>query len=194
MAIGDFYNANDVVVGQAAVVFAPKDTALPALSSWTAGSPFDLTFWQNGDPNWTPCGATDQGWQFGADKSTQEIRIEEQSTPVARTITDQSITLSAALSEDVTQTLELAYNAVSTHTTGPPAYDDIQLSDVPIEYAVGLVTVSASGKGRIIYAPSWVQLSNPSVSFRRASDKRSYEAQFSTTCEIAKIRIINFVS
>lgn len=193
--IGDLYDANNVVVGQAAVFFAVGNTALPDLGGFNTADPFDLTFWTS--PLWTPCGATDQGWQFGANKNTQTINIEEQSTPVATTITSQAVSISGSLSEDVTPTLTLALNATSAATaaaTGMPGHDTITLSDNPIEYAVGMVTVNAEGFGRIIYAPAWTQLSNATVSFRRASDKRSYPVQFDTVCKTSDIQIVNFTA
>src|SRR4051812_14079165 len=98
MAIADLYDANNVVVGQAATFFAPKDTALPALTGFNLADPFDDAFFTG--PTWSPCGATDQGWTFGADKSTQTINIEEQSTPVATTLTSQSVSIAGSLSED----------------------------------------------------------------------------------------------
>lgn len=293
--IGDLYNANNVVVGQAATFFAPQQTALPNLDGWNAADPFDPTMWvqaivaasatlsagtftltytykgnayttsalqynasaatvktalltalaplnpattdvmvSGGPPSatttplllvladrifggvwsltptgitggtlsvtqpiWTPTGATDQGWQFGADKSTQVINIEEQSTPVGTTITSQNVTLAAALSEDITKTLALALNASAVavaKTTTKPGYDLITLSDDPIYYAVGMVTVNAEGFGRVIYAPKWTQLQNANVTFRRASDKRSYPAQFSTVCKPSEIQILNFTA
>lgn len=193
--IGDLYDASNVVVGQAAVLFAPGDTALPALTGWDTTDPFKATFWPT--PDWSPCGATDQGWTFGANKNTQAINIEEQSTPVATTITSQSVTISGALSEDITKTLALALNASSAATAavaGTPGFDTLTLSDDPIEYAVAMVTVNAQGFGRIIYAPRWVQLSNASVAFRRAADKRNFAVGFETVCDIDQIQVINFTA
>ena len=196
MTIGSLYDSNNVVVGQAAVFFAPKDTALPALTAWNTADPFDPTFWTT--PTWTPCGATDQGWTFGANKSTQTIDIEEQTTPVATTITTQAVQISGALSEDVSKTLALVYNATLTATaavTGTsPGYDTLTLTDTPIIYALGMVTVNAEGFGRIIYAPRWTQLSNASTAFRRAAAKRDYPVQFDTVCATDLIRIINFTA
>lgn len=195
MTIGLLYDADNVVVGQAAVFFAPADTALPALSGWNEADPFDPTFLAS--PTWTPCGATDQGWQFGAEKNTQTINIEEQSTPVGTTITDQAVTISGALSEDISKTLTLALNATKATTaaaTGVAGYDTITLSDVPLYYAVALVTTNAEGFGRIIYAPKWTQLENAEVAFRRAADKRNYGVQFATVCKTSDIKIINFTT
>lgn len=193
--IGELYDASGVTVGQAATLFGPADTALPDLASWDVTDPFKLDFWTS--PDWTPCGATDQGWTFGADKSTQQIQIEEQSTPVKTTLTTQSISIAGSLSEDVTRTLALALNGTSVATTAgasSPGYDTVHLQDEVIEYAVAMVTVNSQGFGRIIYAPRWSQLNNVSAAFRRAADKRMYAVQFSTTCDIEDIEIINFTA
>lgn len=280
--IGDLYDSNNVVVGQAATFFAAKATALPAFSNWNQADPFDpkflltftvtngtatsftLTYVKDGvtattspltvagltaaaiqsalealanvgvgnvtvtgasspwsvvfkgdaiggslsvtptggtatvtNPLWTPCGATDQGWQFGANKSTQAINIEEQSTPTAVTITSQNVTIAGSLSEDITRTLNLALNATSAATaaaTGVPGYDTLTLSDDPIEYAIAMVMQNAEGFGRIIYAPAWTQLSNASTTFRRAAAKRDYPVQFETVCATKDIKVYNFVT
>lgn len=195
--IGDLYNADNVVVGQAAVLFAVDKTPLPDLSTWNTADPFDLTFWTGTPQLWTPCGATDQGWQAGADKSTQSISIEEQSTPVGTTITSQSVSLAGSLSEDISKTLALALNATlvaTAATTSEPGFDTLTLTDEPIRYAVAAIMQNAEGFGRIIYAPSWTQLNNASVSFRRATDKRMYPVQFETVCKTSDIQIINFTA
>lgn len=200
--IGDLYNANNVVVGQAAVFFAPANTPLPAMTNWDVTDPFKAGFWPApvvapATPGWQACGATDQGWVFGADKSTQVINIEEQSSPVGTTLTSQNITIAGALSEDITRTLALALNAGVTSvaaTSTTPGYDDVRLADAPILYAVGMVTVNASGFGRLIYAPAWTQLNNASVAFRRAADKRQYAVSFATVCKTSDIVIRNFVA
>jgi hypothetical protein len=302
MAIGDLYNANNVVVGQAAVFFAPKNTPLPSffrgiaplntsITGWNQADPFDagyftsatvaaggatsftLTFTLDGksygptsaltvtgltaaaiqsaivtalvaggissvlannstvsvagttttgpwsvvmrgalsggsftltptggtptvtNPLWVPCGATDQGWQFGAAKSTQSINIEEQSTPVAMTVTSQQVTLAASLSEDITRTLNLALNATSAFTapaTGIAGNDVVTLTDNVLNYAVAMVSANPEGFGRIVYAPAWTQLANASVNLRRASDKRMYGVQFETVCATQLIQITNF--
>jgi hypothetical protein len=149
-------------------------------------------------PLWAPCGATDQGWQFSADKSTQTINIEEQSTPVATTITSQSVSLQAALSEDITRTLAMTLNATVAATAAVGStvagYDTITLSDLPTLYAVACVMQNVEGYGRIVYAPSWTSLSNVAVAFRRASEKRMYGVQFNTVCATNRIQIFNFTN
>lgn len=205
MTIGDLYDANNVVVGQAAVFIAAANTALPAFDTWNASDPFNETFFAS--PTWTPVGATEQGWQLGADKSTQSITIEEQSTPVGTTITSQSISIQGSLSEDITRTLTLALNATSVATAATATvegYDTITLSDEPIYYSVVMVTtnyatwaVPSTGSGslgRIIYAPKFTQLGNISTAFRRAAGQRLYGVNFQTVCKTSEIKIINFTA
>lgn len=205
MPIGDLYNANNVVVGQAAVFVAPAGTALPTLTGFNTADPFSKTFFAS---PWTPVGATEQGWQLGADKSTQTIQIEEQSTPVGTTIQTQSVKLSGSLSEDITSTLTLAMNAKAVATaagTTSAGYDTITLSDDPIYYAVACVTTNVAtygtapntttgSLGRIIYAPKWTSLANVSAAFRRAAGQRLYAVEFDTVCNTSQIQIINFTA
>lgn len=196
MAIGDLYDADNVVVGQAAVFTAAAGTALPALTGFNTADPFDEAFFTT-PTGWVPVGATEQGWQLGADKSTQVINIEEQSTPVGTTITSQSITIAGSLSEDITKTLTLALNATSAATaatSSAPGYDTITLSDDVIYYAVAMVTTNAEGFGRIVYAPKWTQLGNVSAAFRRAAGQRLYAVNFATVCKPGEIEVVNFTA
>lgn len=279
MAIGSLYNANNVVVGQAACLFAPANTALPDFLTLNLSDPFDPSPWVaftltpgsstsftlsfNGVTStsittsaataasvqsalaalttvgtgnvtvtgtgtgpykvqfaeqlgghaltatwtgtagsvsgglWTVTGATDQGWTFGANKSTNVINIEEQSTQVATTVTTQAVSISGALSEDITPTLALALNGVITSNaavTLEPAYDEINPTDSVLYYSVALIAANAQGYPRIMYAPKWSQLSNATVAFRRASAKRMYPVEFQTACQPGQIRIINITA
>lgn len=196
--IGDLYDADDVVVGQAAVLFAAANTAMADVADLNPEDPFDLDPWESvGAGLWVPTGATDQGWSFGANKSTTSIAIEEQSTPVGTTIASQAVTIAGALSEDISRTLALAYNAlrdVNAPTATLPGFDDLTLDDEVHEYAVALITTNAEGFGRWIYAPRWTQLANTTTAFRRASAKRMYPVEFGTVCKPSEIHIINFTA
>lgn len=196
MTIGKLYDADNVVVGQAATVFAQSKTPAPDPTKVNMNDPFDLTPWNSGASKpWTECGATDQGWTFSADKNTSTINIEEQSTPVATSISDQTVTIQGSLSEDITRTLTLVLNATSTSTAATassPGYDVVTLSDQIIHYAVGMMMTNAAGFVRWIYIPEAVSVSNAETSFRRASDKRMYPCTFTSTCEIGDIKIFNF--
>lgn len=282
--IGDLYDANNVVVGQAAVLIAPAFTPLPSLLTANLADPFDPTPFTSytltvaatstytltiggavttslatastgvqiaaainglapvaalinagsnpatvtpatsGGPYtivlpeeldqgltvqmltgtvtltgglWTPVGATDQGWKYGTSKSVQTIDIEEQSTPVSMAINTQSVTYDGALSEDISRTLALAFNAtmsVVAPATLTPGYDNLVLTDTVLYYAVCLVAQHYNGMPRWQYAPKCSQLSSTSVDFRRANAKRMYPVQFATLCKPSQIRTINFTA
>lgn len=195
MTIGDLYDANNVVVGQAAVFYGNSGTALPALSGWNTADPFNENFFAANA--WTPVGATDQGWQVTFNKSTQTIQIEEQSTPVGMTISTQSVQISGSAAEDVADTIALAINGtktVSAPTANVPGYTEVNPSDNVLNFAFAMVTTNASGFGRIYYAPKWTSLNNAATTFRRAAAARLYPVQFDTVCEPGQIRVIDFTA
>lgn len=200
MTIGTLYNAANVAVGQAAVLFAPDGTALPAFSATVPSmtDPFDASAFTGMAPvPWVTCGATDQGWKFGANKSISEINIEEQSTPVNQEITSQKVTIDGTLSEDISATLALAISMQSTIVvpgSAMPGHTNLVLSDTVAVYAVCLLTTNSLGLPRWIYAPRWTQLSNTSVDFRRAAAKHMYPVSFATICAPSLIQIIDFTA
>lgn len=282
MTIGALYDANNIVVGQAAVLIAPVNTPLPDFATLNMADPFDPTGYvaytltapatstftltiggvltsalsntstgaailaaiqalpavaavaavggsiptvtpstnpgpftivlpeelddtmtlqvTTGTPTltgglWTPVGATDQGWKFNTNKSTTQISIEEQSTPVSQAISSQNVTIEGSLSEDISRTLAIAWNAFLTQTAQTslePAYDTLSLTDTVLYYAVAMVTNHYNGFPRVTYAPKWAQLSNVSTDFRRAAGKRMYPVSFETLCKPAQIQTFNF--
>jgi hypothetical protein len=148
-------------------------------------------------PLWTPVGATDQGWTFAANKTTQQITIEEQSTPVSTQITAQTMTITGALSEDIAATLAMAYNmtlAVNAPGVSTPGYEQLNMSDNLIQYAVALIMSNQKGYPRWLYVPASVAVANVSAALRRAAAKRMYAVDFSSICPTAAITIINIVA
>jgi hypothetical protein len=151
-------------------------------------------------PLWIPIGATDQGWTFASNKTTQSINIEEQSTPVAVEVTTQTLTVSGQLSEDVTQTLAIAYNMLSSVTapgSGPgsnPGYTLLNPTDTVINYAVALIMSNHLSYPRWLYIPQATALQNVSAIMRRAAAKRMYQVDFSSVCPIASIAMYDFTA
>lgn len=276
--IGDLYDANNVVVGQAAVLFAPENTALPDFGTLNFNDPFDptpfvswtltvgasstYTLTYGGDTTtslttastaaniaaalvalpsvgagnvtvtgasspytiafteavavsapltasasagtatvsgglWVPVGATDQGWTYGTNKSTQSINIEEQSTQVGTTISTQDVSIAGSLSEDISRTLALAYNGLlttSAASVSEPGYDTIVLNDSVLYYSVAMIAQTWNAMPRIIYAPKWSQLANTSTVFRRAAKQRLYPVDFKTACKPSQIQVFNFTA
>jgi hypothetical protein len=148
-------------------------------------------------PLWTPVGATDQGWTFASNKSTQAINIEEQSATVAMEMTTQSITIAGALSEDIASTLAMAYNMLATvnaPTVTVPGYTALSPTDNILQYAVALIMANRLGYPRWLYIPQTTCLANASAAFRRASAKRMYTADFQSVCPIASIAVYDFTA
>jgi hypothetical protein len=148
-------------------------------------------------PLWTPVGATDQGWTFASNKSTQAINIEEQSSPVAMEMTTQSLTVSGALSEDISSTLAMAYNMLaiaSAPSLTVPGYTQLNPTDTILQYAVALIMANRLGYPRWLYVPVTTCLANASGAFRRAAAKRMYTADFQSVCPISAIQIYDFTA
>jgi hypothetical protein len=148
-------------------------------------------------PLWTPVGATDQGWTFASNKTTQVINIEEQTTPVMTTMTAQTLVISGALSEDIASTLAIAYNMLATlsaPTTLNPGYTTLNPTDNILQYAVALTMANRQGYPRWLYIPQTTCLANASGAFRRAAAKRMYTADFSSVCPISSIAIVEFTA
>lgn len=144
---------------------------------------------------WSPVGGTDAGWTYGTNKSTQMLYIEEQSTPVAQTITNQQVQVQGALAEDISRTLALAWNATNAVTApgvGQSGFTRTTLTDSILTYALAMVTPNALGFARYMYAPIFTQLSNSQTAFRRAQKNRIYPVTFSTICATTAITADDF--
>jgi hypothetical protein len=148
-------------------------------------------------PLWVPVGATDQGWTFAANKTTQQITIEEQSTPVFTEVTAQTMTITGALSEDISGTLAMAYNmtvVTNAPTVSIPGYEQLAMSDNLIQYAVVLIMANQKGYPRWLYVPNSVCVANVSAALRRAAAKRMYTAEFSSICQTSQIQMLNVLA
>src|SRR4051812_12763833 len=93
-------NTASVLVGQATLYTAPADTAQPA-DTLAEGATW-LT-------PWTYVGGTEEGVSFLVGTDTNDIRIEEQSTPVMVVVTNKNVRVTTSLSEDTVDTMKLAY-------------------------------------------------------------------------------------
>lgn len=284
MTIGKLFNANNVVVGQAACLLAPKNTALPDISKASTTDPFDLTPWTawtintgsvtsftltwtpavgtaattasltvagltaaqiktalealssigTGNaftggvsptwtvafaesvgsgvltmtptggagssltgPLWAPVGATDQGWKFSSNKSTNQIQIEEQSASVKTTMSTQVFTVEGVAAEDLSRIIATVYNMLVVTTapgTGAAGYETLTPTDNIIEYAVALIMANAQGYSRWLYIPSTTCLGDVDTELRRAAAKRMYSAVFTSDCNIDAIKILNVIA
>ena len=157
---------------------------------------------------WQPIGATDAGWSFVSNKTTTEINIEEQSTPVMTTITTQTLSIQGDMAEDVSNTLAIAYNMnTNPHaqinpsagptppaTPGSPGWTTLNPTDTVLLHSVALVMQNNFGYPRWLYIPVATCLANATAAFKRASAKRMYTVDFTSICPIGQIAMYNFTN
>lgn len=190
---GSLYNANNVVIGQAVGWFAPYLQPTP-----TDMPPDTLALWGSWPTPWVGAGATEEGYSTEATMKTQDHTIEEQSTPVAQTVTAAGMVTKAALAEDTLQTIKLAWNGSTIVTTaagaGTPGTDKMTLSSNVVYYSFGLEMMNAAGFARRIYIPKVSVMSSEAVKFRRAEGKRTYGIEITSLSAPEEIQIVDITA
>jgi len=191
---GTLYNPNNVVIGLAVLWLQPYDPLnLPLMPDDS------IPLWGDfGDP-WQGAGATDNGFKFSVASQTNNVTVEEQSTPVAQTLSSRGVTISASLAEDTVQVMQWSYGTgVITSVAaspGPPVVSAKQVltfDDNILEWAAILETQSTSGKARRYFVPKMNSGGTVDTSFRRASDKRMYPLTLTSVCAPSEIAIYDF--
>lgn len=174
----------NVLVGVGALYTAPANTPPPADSVPLNGA------W--GTP-WVPVGATEEGVSLQVQRETQDIRVEEQSTPVAVVANTSDVRVLTALSEDTIESMKLAYGGgtivTTAATTTQPPKKTLTLSDTLDQLAVGLEGVDVEGFPRRIYVPLAVSVAEVTTAYRRAANNRSYAVSLRALCPLPSIVI-----
>lgn len=158
-----------------------------AISTSTAGAP-TIT-----GGLWTPPGATEAGWSFGKNITTNDINIEEQSPPVARLVASSAYTFSGTILEASRANWQVALQSVRTSIakgaggSGQPAVDVQTMQDALTHYAVALESQNEFGFATRDYAPDCVQAENISVAHRRAAGPKGLAVVFATVCPVGQI-------
>lgn len=194
---GDFYNADNVVVGHAMLMLTPwvlgdvapmvdDDTPLfdPAHANWGA--------------DWVSAGATNEGFKVNVETSTTQITIEEQSTPVGETIESKAIGIEAVLAEATLESMRYSWGGsditVTPAASGQPGKRTMVLSD-DIEYYVGILeTRNFNGLARRLYVPKMSITGSGEVSFRRAADKQMFPIRAASLCKPSDIEIVDITA
>lgn len=164
----------NVLIGVAAVFTAPEETPYPD---------DDETTW---DAPWTPIGATEEGVSFVFTQNTNDIRIEEQSTPVLVPVDATDLQVQTALSEDTLETMKLAYGGGTIATVaagaGTIGKKTLTLSSSLTRLALGLEGINPDGFYRRIKVPSILAVANVTSVYRRAANARRYGTSFRAVC------------
>jgi hypothetical protein len=176
--------ASKVNWGYASIWIADADTAEPA-SAATLAEPSGGT--------WEGVGFTAEGVtvEFGMDM--EDITVEEQLTPVGRVATGATFTVTFDFAEDVIENRVLAMGFGSLATTaaasGQIGKKTLTLGETPTEKAVVIMAENGLGYNDRIYIPRMMAGGTVSTSYRRA-EKRLYPVEYSATCDIDDIKIV----
>lgn len=170
----------NVQVGQAYTFTAPVGTAFPA-DDVPANQGVNNAFSDWAAP-WVAIGATQEGVTLGVVQNSNDIPIEEQSTPARVTVTSTDISVSAVLSEDTLETMKLAFGGGTITTTAPGTTQigkkTLVLGEGITEIALGFDSTNKDGFYRRIGIPRVASVANVQVANRRAADARRYAVTF----------------
>lgn len=177
---------SNVIVGQATMYTAPANTTAPA------DTLADGATWLT---PWVYSGATNEGVSFLVSSNTQDINIEEQSTPVMVLTTSKNIRIQATLSEDTLETMKLAYGGGTITTvaaaTGVPGKKTLTLADPLDQLAVGFEGINPQGFFRRVYIPQVVSVADVTTAYRRAAGERLYAVELRAICPPSSIKIVD---
>lgn len=175
-------DVTNVTVGEGRLFTAPSGTAYPAddapVNQGVGGVLLDWT----APAGWVAAGATQEGLTLGVVQNTNDIPIEEQSTPARVTITTTEISVSTVLSEDTLETLKLAYGGGTITTTaaatGVIGKKQLVLAEGVTELALGFDGFNKQGFFRRVKLPRVLSVANVQTAYRRAADARRYGVTF----------------
>ena len=194
---GDFYNADNVVVGHAMLMLTAwiKGAVKPMVDDDTPIFDPDDAAW---GADWLSIGATHEGFKVNVETSTTQITIEEQSTPVGETVESKAIGIEAVLAEATLESMRYSWGgsdiAVTAAASGQPGKETMTLSD-DVEYYTGILeTRNFNGFARRLYVPKMSITGSGEVSFRRAADKQMFPVRAASLCKPAEIQIVDIVA
>lgn len=194
---GEFYNADNVVVGEAMLMLTPwvKGAVEPMVADDTPiFDPADAGW----GSDWVSAGATSEGFKVNVETSTTQVTIEEQSTPVDETVESKAINIDAILAEDTMTTIKYAWGGGTiVHTAagvGQPAKDTMSLTDNVQYYTATLESRNFNGYARRLYIPKASMSGSGEVAFRRAADKHMYPVTLASLCAPSEIQIVDITA
>lgn len=195
---GDFYNADNVVVGHAMLMLKPWVRTDPALDL----SVFDdVPLFTPDNPAWADyvsAGATNEGFKVNVETSTTQITIEEQSTPVGETIESKAIGIEAILAESTMEAMRYSWGGSDITVTpagaGQVGKSAMTLVDDINYYVAVLETRNFNGLARRLGVAKVSITGSGEVSFRRAADKQMFPIRAASLCKPSEIEIVDITA
>lgn len=193
---GVLYDVNNVVVGNANLYYKAWNATTPATLVPDNTAIFTSTTWETA--GWTVAGATNEGFKVNFEKSTTQIMIEEQSTPVQETIESANVGIEAELAEATIENMKLAWNGSAITTvaaaSGVPGTKKMTLTDTVQYWAVALETKNLNGFARRILVPKMTAVGSGETVFRRAAEKQMHPMRWSMMCKPTDVQVVDITA
>lgn len=184
---------SNVIVGFADLYIAPANTASP-IPAVTVGS---ATFQPISTP-WEYSGFTETGVILNVDRKTQNIMVEEQSTPVAVVDDTTDVTIDVTFAEDTIENMLNAYGGgvitTTAATANSPGQTQLVLADGLEQLAVCFTATNAFGFERLVYIPQMVSAGKVKTQYMRNKSPRLYPATFTAVCALSQIAITDLTA
>lgn len=171
------YTAANVLTGSAKMytqVYNPQSPPVTPADTLALGSLWSAP--------WTPIGATESGVTFSFKRSTDDITVDEQVTPVDKRTKDVNFMMEVELSEDTLNSMVLAYGGGSIVTTaaasGVPGVKVLTISSEVSYFSFGFEGVNPYGQPRRVVVPISVSTANAKTKYQRAKKQRTYATSF----------------
>jgi hypothetical protein len=178
---GLFYNADEVMVGIAALYLKAYDPTTPAVDfGKQAGGPF-----QAAPAGWISPGGTDQGYSLTTNTNTQDIQIEEQAAAVGTFVTSKTYQVAASLAQSNPVNRGLYYGGIVG--TDEDGNTTITMSDEPQFYAYVLEYQDSDQNPVHLFVPKATVVGTGDVAFRRASAANLFGLQVTSSCTTNEI-------
>lgn len=191
------YVRQNVLTGQARMFLQKLGPAVvPALPADTVM--LNDTWPSAGANIWVPVGATQEGLNFRFQRSTNDITIEEQLTPVAVNTTGIDMSAEVVLSEDTLETMAVAYGGGSIVTVaagaGTIGKKTLTIGSDLDTYAFGFETQNQNGFFRRVLIPAVVSVGQAETLYRRAQDARRYATSFRVICAPEEVEVVEMTA
>lgn len=179
-AFTPIYQRKRIMAGMVQVYLAPYNEASPAVL------PADTVAlggtWPAVPQPWTAIGATQEGVSMVFRRSTQNLTIEEQMTPIAVETTEVEATIEAVLAEDTFETMKTAFGGGTVTTTaagvGTIGKKELVISSDLEHFALGMEGRNTFGFFRRVLVPDVVSIADVEQVNRRAASLRMYKVSF----------------
>lgn len=186
------YTPTNVLYGLGVLFTATVGTAVPSDQNLGVG-----TSWTG--LGWAYVGAMLDGVTVTFNPTVQNILVEEQPTPVGVAVSTADLTITANLSEETLQNVNMAWGnggsiAVTSPGAGQPGKSVLTLSTNFNQMAVALIGKNQEGYARVLEIPQVVSAGQVQTAYRRAAQQRVYPLTLNAVCPFTSITWVDLTA